>query len=138
MLKERYPYFLGNQPEAPNADLVVTDKYTGKEATRVAVADAATIDRAIAMAVDATEPMRQLPAYQRQAVLEHCVKRFRERFDELALSLCIEAGKPLKDARGEVSRLIDTFRVAAEESVRIYGEVMPLDISARTRGYSGM
>jgi acyl-CoA reductase-like NAD-dependent aldehyde dehydrogenase len=71
-------------------------------------------------------------------VLSHCVARFRERAEELALALCIEAGKPIKDSRGEVSRLIDTFRVAAEESVRIGGEVVPLDISARARGYSGM
>jgi acyl-CoA reductase-like NAD-dependent aldehyde dehydrogenase len=138
MLKERYPYYLANRPEAPNADLVVTDKYSGKEATRVALADTAAIDRAIASAVAATEPMRNMAAYERQAVLEHCVKRFRERFDELATSLCIEAGKPLRDARGEVTRLIDTFRIAAEESVRIYGEVLPMDISPRARGYTGM
>ena len=54
------------------------------------------------------------------------------------MALCIEAGKPIHDARGEVTRLIDTFRIAAEESVRIYGEVMPLDISPRAEGYSGM
>jgi acyl-CoA reductase-like NAD-dependent aldehyde dehydrogenase len=77
-------------------------------------------------------------AYERQAVLEHCVQRFRERAEELAVSLCIEAGKPIRDSRGEVSRLIDTFRIAAEEAVRITGEVMPLDISARARNYSGM
>jgi acyl-CoA reductase-like NAD-dependent aldehyde dehydrogenase len=138
MLQERYPYYLANRPEAPNADLVVTDKFTGKEATRVALADVAAIDRAIASAVAATEPMRALAAYERQAVLDHCVERFRERFDELAMSLCIEAGKPLRDSRGEVTRLIDTFRIAAEESVRSYGEVLPMDISARARGYSGM
>lgn len=68
----------------------------------------------------------------------HCVKRFTERRDELAEALCIEAGKPINDSRGEVTRLIDTFRIAAEESVRIYGEVLPMDISARAEGYSGM
>jgi acyl-CoA reductase-like NAD-dependent aldehyde dehydrogenase len=138
MLRETYPYYLANRPEAPNSDLPVVDKYTGEVATRVAMADAAAIDRAIAKAVEATEPMRTLASYERQAVLDHCVRRFRERYDELAMSLCIEAGKPLKDARGEVTRLIDTFRIAAEESVRIGGEIMPLDISARARGYSGM
>jgi len=70
-------------------------------------------------------------------VLEHCVTRFRERFDELAMALCIEAGKPIRDARGEVTRLIDTFKVAAEESVRINGEVLNLEISPRARGYRG-
>lgn len=138
MLQERYPFYLANAPKQPNSDLIVTDKFSGEEATRVAMADASVIDQAIEKAVAATEPMRALPAYARKAVLEHCVKRFRERYDELAMSLCIEAGKPLKDARGEVTRLIDTFQIAAEESVRIYGEVLPMDISARAKGYSGM
>jgi acyl-CoA reductase-like NAD-dependent aldehyde dehydrogenase len=71
-------------------------------------------------------------------VLQHCVRRFEERREELAEALCIEAGKPIRDSRGEVTRLVDTFRVAAEESVRILGEVMPLDISERARDYTGM
>jgi acyl-CoA reductase-like NAD-dependent aldehyde dehydrogenase len=37
-----------------------------------------------------------------------------------------------------VTRLIDTFRIAAEEATRIYGEVLPLDISQRAVGYRGM
>ena len=138
MLKPSYPYYLGGQAVAPNQDLVVTDKYTGEVATRVAVADASAIDAGIQAAVDANDAMRQMPPYARQAILQHCVKRFEERFDELALSLCIEAGKPIKDSRGEVTRLIDTFRIAAEESVRISGEVMNLEISPRAKGYRGM
>ena len=66
------------------------------------------------------------------------MKRFTERFEELANALCIEAGKPIKDAQGEVTRLIDTFRIAAEESTRIGGEVIPMEISARAKGYTGM
>ena len=138
MLKPSYPYYLGGEAVAANEDLVVTDKYTGEVATRVAVADAQAIDAGIQAAVDANDAMRQMPPYARQAILQHCVKRFEERFDELALSLCIEAGKPIKDSRGEVTRLIDTFRIAAEESVRISGEVMNLEISPRAKGYRGM
>jgi len=137
MLKDQYPYFLANQAFQANADLEVTDKFTGKVATRVALADAKAIDAGIAAAVAASEPMREFPPFKRQAVLEHCVTRFRERFDELAMALCIEAGKPIRDARGEVTRLIDTFKVAAEESVRINGEVLNLEISPRARGYRG-
>ena len=102
------------------------------------MADAQTIDAAIAASVQAAEPMQEMKPYQRQEILNHCVKRFTERFDELAMSLCVEAGKPIKDSRGEVSRLIDTFKIAAEESVRISGEVMNLEISPRAAGYSGM
>jgi acyl-CoA reductase-like NAD-dependent aldehyde dehydrogenase len=137
-LKPSYPLYLANEALTPNQDLAVTDKYSGEVATRVAMADAATIDRAIGAAVEATRPMAEMAAYERQAVLAHCVTRFQERADELAYALCIEAGKPIKDSRGEVSRLIDTFRIAAEESVRMTGEVQPLDISPRAKGYQGM
>ncbi len=137
MLKSSYPYYLANEACQPNTDLEVTDKFTGKVATRVALADAKAIDSAIAAAVAASEAMRDFAPYQRQAVLEHCVKRFRERYDEMAMALCIEAGKPIRDARGEVTRLIDTFKVAAEEAVRINGEVLNLEISARAKGYRG-
>lgn len=138
MLKSTYPLYLNNRAMQPNADLAVTDKFTGEVAFRVAQADAATIDAGIAGAVRAAEPMARMASYERQAVLDHCVTRFRERFDELAYALCVEAGKPIKDAEGEVTRLIDTFRIAAEESTRLYGEVQPLDISPRAKGYQGI
>ncbi|MGB1708400.1 MAG: aldehyde dehydrogenase family protein, partial [Rubripirellula sp.] len=109
----------------------------GEVASRVAIADAKAIDAGIQAAADSNDEMRRLPPYARQAILQHCAKRFEERFDELAMSLCIEAGKPIHDARGEVTRLIDTFRIAAEESVRISGEVMNLEISPRAKGYRG-
>nr|WP_314524909.1 aldehyde dehydrogenase family protein [uncultured Brevundimonas sp.] len=137
-LKTSYPLYLANEALSPNQDLEVTNKYSGEVATRVALADAATIDKAIGAAVQATRPMAEMATYERQAVLAHCVTRFQERADELAYALCIEAGKPIRDSRGEVSRLIDTFRIAAEESVRMTGEVQPLDISARAKGYQGM
>jgi acyl-CoA reductase-like NAD-dependent aldehyde dehydrogenase len=137
-MKTEWPYYVANEPHAPNTQLEVTDKYTGEVAARVALADPAAIDQGIAGCVAAAEPLARMPAYERQAVLNHCVQRFTERSEELAMSLCIEAGKPIRDSRGEVGRLIDTFRIAAEESVRMRGEVMNLEISPRARGYRGM
>ena len=137
-LKDTYPLYLNNKAAQPNTDLAVTDKYTGEVAFRTALATPDVIDEAIAGAVRAAAPMAKLASYEKQEVLNHCVARFRERFDELAFALCVEAGKPIKDSEGEVTRLIDTFRIAAEEAVRNYGEVQPLDISARAKGYMGM
>ncbi|MBS0433097.1 MAG: aldehyde dehydrogenase family protein [Proteobacteria bacterium] len=136
-LAARYPLYLANQASQPNADLEVRDKYSGEVATRVAVADAETIERAIAAATASAPAMAALKPYERRAVLEHCVARFSERREELAFSLCVEAGKPIKDAQGEVARLIDTFRIAADESVAQGGEIINLEISARTSGYRG-
>lgn len=137
MLRPSYPYYLGGVAERPNEDLAVHDKFSGEVATRVALADAKAIDRAIALATAAAPEMAALPSHKRAAVLTHCARRFQERSEELAEALCVEAGKTIKDSRGEVTRLIDTFKVAAEEATRIGGEVMPLDISARAEGYRG-
>lgn len=136
-MKKEWPLFVANEPKQPNLDLEVTDKYSGEVVAKVAMADPELISEGIAAAEKAAEPMRKLRAYERQEVLNHCVKRFTERFDELADSLCAEAGKPIKDSRGETTRLIDTFRVAAEESVRMTGEVMDMEISARAAGRRG-
>ena len=137
-LRAKYPYFLANEAIYANEDLVVSDKYTNQPATRVALADAKAIDQGIEASVAAAPQMEDMPSFEKQRILEHCVERFRERSDELAYALCIEAGKPIKDSEGEVSRLIDTFKIAAEESVRIHGELQTLDISPRAKGYRGM
>ena len=59
-----------------NTDLEVTNKYTGDVATRVALADAEVIDKAIAAAEEAQPAMTKMTPYERQAVLDHCIKRF--------------------------------------------------------------
>ena len=46
-LAKQYPYFLANKAVFANQYLEVTNKYTGEVATRVALADAETIDKAI-------------------------------------------------------------------------------------------
>lgn len=137
-LRSSYPWYLANKPVASKASFEVLDKYSGKVATRVPLVGAAEVRKAIVAAYKAREAMAAFPPDARRDVLEHCVRRFGERHEELALSLCIEAGKPIRDARGEVDRLIDTFRIAAGEATRPPGEVMNLEVSPRTRGYRGM
>lgn len=137
-MSKTYPYYLAGEAVYANTDLKVTDKYSGEVAYEVPLATPDVLDEAIAAAEGAAEAMRNMTVYERQAVLEHCVKRFTERADELAEALCIEAGKPINDAKGEVGRLIDTFKIAAEETPRMLGETLPLDISPRAKGYRGM
>ena len=46
----------------------------------------------------------------------------------LAKLITAETGKPIKFSKIEVERAILTFRLGAEESTRINGEVLPLDL----------
>ena len=137
MLDKTYPYYLANEPRTSSEMMEVYDKYSGEVATRVAVPDAQAAEQAIRAAVQAAGPMKRFKPWARQAVLQHCVKRFQERYDELAMALCIEAGKPIKDAAGEVTRLIETFRIAADEAVRVNGETLNLELAGRLDGYHG-
>ena len=87
----------------------------------------AEVERAIAGAVAAFEATRRLPSWQREQVLEAVAAGITARREELARTIALEAGKPIKTARVEVDRAVFTFKVAAEESKRIYGEIVPLD-----------
>lgn len=133
-----YPLFLSNQPVDTDSRLQVTNKWTGEAVAQVAQADPAAIDRAIQAAVGASEACRRMPAHARASVLRHVVSRIEARRDEFARVLCVEAGKPIRDARGEVARAIDTFRIAAEEATRLYGEYLPLDVSPRAERCEGI
>ena len=133
-----WPCYIGGVPRPSSTTLDVLDKFSGERAARVALGDAPAVRAAIDAAWDARGSMAAFPPDRRRDVLEHCVDRFAERREELAEVLCIEAGKPIRDARGEVDRLVDTFRIAAGEATRIGGEVLELQLSERTRGYRGM
>ena len=136
-IKPTYPYYLANRAEQANAELEVFDKYSGEVATRVPLAEPGVIDHAIAAAAEVAPAMARMAPYERQTVLRHCVRRFNERAEELAKVLCVEAGKPIKDSRGEVTRLIETFQIAADEAVRPSGEMLNPEISERAKGYRG-
>ena len=95
-------------------------------------------EAAIAAAVKAFETTRRLPAYERQRVLRSVADGLIALRVEFADVLAREAGKPLKQARAEVERAISTFQIAAEESTRITGEVLPLDTAPAATGRWGI
>jgi acyl-CoA reductase-like NAD-dependent aldehyde dehydrogenase len=136
-LESSYPLYVANEAKQGRSQLEVIDKYSGECVSTVALGDQQTIEEAIESACSARVAMARVKPFERQAILNHCVSRFEQNRDELAMTLCIEAGKPIKDSKGEVQRLIDTFRVAAEESVRIDGHIPNLEISARASDYYG-
>jgi acyl-CoA reductase-like NAD-dependent aldehyde dehydrogenase len=95
-------------------------------------------EAAIAASVKAFGTTRRLPAFERQRVLRCIADGIRDRKDEFVRTLSQEAGKPIKSARMEVDRAVFTFNVAAEETVRGYGEYLPLDWQQSTAGRWGI
>ncbi len=92
------------------------------------------IEAAITAAVRAFRTTRQLPSWKRSEVLERISSGISSRREEFARTIALEAGKPIKTARAEVDRASFTFKVAAEEARRLYGEIVPLDWQAGNEG----
>ncbi len=96
------------------------------------------LEKAIDAAVRAFQITRKIPAFQRQAILKKISEGIARRRDEFTTLIAMEAGKPVKAARLEVDRAVFTFALAAEESTRINGEWLPLDLQEATAGRWGI
>ena len=71
--------------------------------------------------------MNTLSAYDRATILEKVAQKWMKEREEFAEIIAKEAAKPIRAARGEVDRTVQTYKFAAEEAKRIYGETLPLD-----------
>jgi glyceraldehyde-3-phosphate dehydrogenase (NADP+) len=85
------------------------------------------IEASISKAVETFKVTRKLPSWKRAEILEAISDGIKHRHEEFSRTIALEAGKPIRTARAEVDRAVFTFKIAAEESKRIYGEIVPLD-----------
>jgi acyl-CoA reductase-like NAD-dependent aldehyde dehydrogenase len=118
--------------------IAIHSPYDGKPIGSIWVATRKHLERAIGEAEQSCAELRQLAAYQRKEVLLRVAAAIRERAETFVRLMALEAGKPVKAARAEVDRAVLTFTTAAEESVRIYGEYMPLDFIPSAEGRWGI
>ena len=75
-----------------------------------------------------------LPAYRRIEILKKTADIMQSRFDELAMLIANEGGKPLIDARVEVARAIDGIGLCIQEISHLTGEEIPMDLTAAGAG----
>lgn len=135
---EPRPFWLAGQPATAPESFAVTHPYDGREVARVCVPTPAQVERAVAAAHDVRQVAASLPAFARADALAQVSQRIAERSEEVARLITAENGKPLKWARGEVTRAVSTFRWAAEEARRWSGEVQRLDTDRAAAGRLGL
>ncbi|MGB3096080.1 MAG: aldehyde dehydrogenase family protein [Candidatus Deferrimicrobiaceae bacterium] len=115
----------------------VIDKYTGETIGTVPVASRETVGKAIAAAHEAFPSYSRLPAHRRFRILEKASRLLAANQEEIAATICREAGKAWKYSFGEVARAVETFQFSAEEAKRIHGETIPMDASVAGEGRMG-
>jgi acyl-CoA reductase-like NAD-dependent aldehyde dehydrogenase len=114
-----------------NGDRVapVLSPYDGSEVGSVPVASAEHIDAAVEEAL-ARHREGALPAWERALVLDRAAVLLQERQEQFARIIASEAAKPVKTARVEAARAVDTFRFSAAVARTLTGETVPLDASS--------
>jgi acyl-CoA reductase-like NAD-dependent aldehyde dehydrogenase len=132
------PFLIGGQWRQGDTVVPVHDPFTGKILAEVSQASQADAEAAIQSTVDAAKAMGALPSHARYNLLQKIAGALYDRREEFARLMTAEAGKPITDAKREVSRAVQTFTVAAEEAKRIPGDVIPLDWTPGTDCHLGI
>ncbi len=108
--------------------------YSGEELAEISVADKAQIEETLAAAKAASDNVKEMPRFEISRCLAKLAEGIADRQEEFARTIALEAAKPIRVARGEVLRGIETFKLGAEEAKRFAGEVVPVDTQPTGRG----
>lgn len=115
-------------PGGSGATLDVLNPATGEVFGRVAVAEKDDLERAAEAAHRAFQTWRKVPPHERGRLLKRAAALLAERIEAIAPILTQEQGKPIAEAKGELSNAVNLIEFFAEESRRIYGREIPARI----------
>jgi acyl-CoA reductase-like NAD-dependent aldehyde dehydrogenase len=126
-------YIGGEWVDTPEHD-VVRLPYDGTPVGQVPRAGVELLERAIAAARKGFAVMRELSNYERADLLLRVGELIRRDLAEYTQIVCAETGKPIKEAKVEVERGLQTLIAAAHEARQLHGEVIPMDFSPVGKG----
>lgn len=109
--------------------------YTGETIANIGYASEADAKAAIESAKRAFSTFQYTPAWKRSEILRNAAQEIADRREELADTIAREAGKPIKAARREVDRAVETYRFSAEAARNLRGESIEMDAAPRGEHY---
>lgn len=115
--------------------LQVTSPSHLKPLSRVQLASKNDISYLLETLCSAQDQMNQLAPYERAAILKSVIQKITHEKDFLASLIALEGGKPLKDARVEVDRTCETLHLCVEETLRLSGEIVPMERTAAGKNH---
>lgn len=118
--------------------LEVTNPYTQQVFATSYLASQNHLEEAINAAQKVANEMKSLPVYRKYNILMQIADGLELESGKIAEILCLESAKPLRYAKGEVNRAIQSFRIAAEESKRLPNEYISLDWTPAGEGKEGL
>jgi acyl-CoA reductase-like NAD-dependent aldehyde dehydrogenase len=121
----------GPSPQSvPGNHMSVYQAYDGGLIREIPLGDrssvAQKVERAVAVFADRG---KWLPIYKRIEILKRLARLVDGEFDALSLLIAREGGKPLTDARVEVTRAVNGIEVAASELEHLAGTEIPMGLT---------
>jgi acyl-CoA reductase-like NAD-dependent aldehyde dehydrogenase len=95
------------------------------------------IERTLEAAARGAVAMARLTSYERSKILLVAADKLAGLVEDIARTISMEVGKPIAEARGEVSRTPDLLRLCAFEGSQARGESLPLDAQSGAKGKIG-
>ncbi len=124
--RNEYPFLVAGEWRT-GTPYTVRCPYDGEPVAKVHRAGPDDLEQATQPAVSSFATTRKIAAHQRATILRKVAEAIAAGQEELARTIALEAGKPIKLARLEVSRAVDVFAVASEEASRFRDELLHLD-----------
>lgn len=127
MIMENCEFFINGKWRGGKSYTSLYSPYNSEKIGEIPIAEDTEVIEAVDSANEAREKMKNLTLLERAEILQRVVKIFERRFHECVDILIRENSKPIRAARQEISRTIETYQFAAEEAKRLSGEIIPLD-----------
>ncbi len=137
-MKKQCEILLGGQWIKTNDFIKIINPFNGEAVAEVCRAGIEEAEKAVEIAHKSRDTIAGLPSYKKSELLRRISDALLKRKEELARTIALECGKPIKDACAEVDRSVLTFKIASEEAGRIGGELLPLDRNPLSEGRWGI
>lgn len=135
---ERFPLYIGGEWIESGAIRRITLPYDGSPVAEAVEADEALFARAVAAAREGARAMASLTNAERSDLLLRVYNLLIRDAAGFARLLCLETGKPIREARTEVERAQQTVLASALEARRLTGEAIPMDAAPAGKGKMAM
>ncbi len=123
----QYPIYLAGNFVHTNTKIEVRNSFSKEIFAETYLAYKEELEKAIIKASEVKELMKLMPSFKRYEILMQIAEGMRTEKQQMAEILALEACKPIKFAKGEIDRAIQTFIVAAEEAKRSPSEYLSID-----------
>lgn len=135
---ERFPLYIGGEFVKTSKYSTIFLPYDGSPVAQVCEGDADTMNQAIQAAREGAKAMASKTNAERSDMLFRLHAVVDEDHDDFTRLICNETGKPIKEARVEVDRALQTLLFSAIEARNLRGEVVPIDASPGGKGKMAM